>query len=130
MSEVVSELEVLFPERQIETSLGAVEVLPFKFGQLPKVLAIASKYFELLAVNTDTLATILQAGDEALNDLALLTFFATGKERDWLDRLPADEALNLFFKVLEVNSDFFVRGVRQGADKITARVKSLDGPKS
>lgn len=127
----MDELKVLFPEREIKTSLGAVEVAPFKFGQLPKVLAIASKYFEVFATGeVDIITTILQSGEDALDDLAQLAFFCTGKEREWLDQLPGDEALDLFFKVFEVNADFFVRGVRQGADKITARIQSLDGAKS
>lgn len=110
------ELEILFPERTIKTSLGAVEVAPFKFGHFGKVLGIINKYVEFFGnSDKDFIFGLLEKGEDAAEDLAMLATLSTGKEREWLDELPIDEAIDLFFKVFEVNASFFVEKIRMGS---------------
>lgn len=116
------ELEILFPEREFKCSLGIITVSPFKFGQFPQVLKIVNKYVEDFQ-GSDVIVDILNHGESALDDLATLALFSTGITREKLDELPGDEALDLFFKVFEVNADFFIQKTKLGAEKLVARIQ-------
>lgn len=115
------ELEILFPEREFKCSLGTIQVSPFKFGQFPQVVQIANKYVDAFE-SDNAIQNILAQGSEALDDLAVLVYFSTALSRERLDELLGDEALDLIFKVFEVNADFFIQKIRVGSQKIVERI--------
>lgn len=118
------ELAVLFPEEEMLTQCGAVTVSPFRFGDFKRVIGILKKYADALTSEdgVDFVAVLLEMGEEALDDLATLTEFSTGKNRDFLDELPGNDAMELFFKVAEVNADFFVRTIKAGSLRFSRRI--------
>lgn len=124
------ELKILFPEREFKSSLGEISVSPFKFGQFPKVLEVVNKYSDVFSNGGDLVSGLMAKGTEALNDLALLFFFCTVKDRDWLDQMSGDEALDLIFKVFEVNADFFIQKVKMGSLKIVETIQKASQSKS
>lgn len=118
------ELEILFPLRIFHTKQGQVEVKPFKFKHFIFVLEIARGYAELFDGSVDFIKFLLDHGEKGLKDLATLTEFSTGKDRAFLDELSGDEAIDLFFKVFEVNADFFVQKITSGAATVARRIKA------
>ncbi|RYU57032.1 hypothetical protein EWI61_13705 [Methylolobus aquaticus] len=104
-----NELEVLVPPL-VELTIGGetLTLAPLKVGQLPAFLrAVGPILQKLTAPEIDWLTLLGLRGDDLLTALAI----ATNKPRAWIDDLPADEAILLAAKVLEVNADFFTRTV-------------------
>jgi hypothetical protein len=98
-----------------------IEVTPLKIGEIPKVLQTlrgVTMHGDAEG-NIDVLELLAGPHGEAALDAVA---FAARKPRAWLDDLPADEALDLAFKVIEVNADFFVRAV---LPRIEAGMKAI-----
>lgn len=102
------ELKVLVPNEKISTKIGDIEIKPFKFTQFPRVIEILSGFGS--EVNLDNLT----AGDivnllmkNQGEDLFELMCMSSGKDKEWLDELEADEGIELLIKVVEQNMDFF-----------------------
>lgn len=107
----MSELETLHPEQEIKTSQGLVELKPFKYKDFKKVLALVNKYFEVFA-NSENAGAIVQAlmsnaGEDTVNDLNQLIYYASGKESEFLEELSWNEVANILVCVVEQNIDFF-----------------------
>jgi len=105
----MSDLETLIPPG-VELVIGgeALTLKPLKVGQMPAFLrAIAPAIQELTSPEIDWLRLFGERGDDLLSAIAI----AVGRPRAWLDDLPADEAILLAAKVIEVNADFFTRTV-------------------
>lgn len=109
MGATMSDLDTLVPQPVELTIAGeALAIRPLKVGQMPAFLrAINPVMHELTGSSIDWLAMLGEHGDELLSAIAI----AVGKPRDWVDELPADEAILLAAKVIEVNADFFTRTV-------------------
>jgi hypothetical protein len=127
-----NELEVLFPGEDFPTSLGTVRVSPFKFKHFKDVLVIAKKYLTLFGVvagddpeekkRNDFAYLLLEHGEGTLDDVTMLVSYSTGLERKDIDELSGDAAISLFFKVFEVNADFFVRKIVEGSNLVARRL--------
>jgi hypothetical protein len=120
----MSDLDILFPERVLTLGQETVEVKPFRFGDFKKVLAILDEFIEIFSSDPETwVQTLLGSGEEAVEALATLTLFSVNRDRDWLNSLEGDLALDLFFKVFEVNADFFVRKLTTGATLVANAIQ-------
>ena len=126
------DLKVLAPQETISTKLGAVVVKPFKFTQFPRVIEILSGFSS--SVNVDN----LDAGDivnllmrNQGEDLFELMCMASGKDKQWLDELEADEGIELLMKVVEQNMDFFNKKIIPSITRFSQTVTSAatDGAK-
>lgn len=114
--EAKSDLDVLFPGREVIVAGEAITVSPFKFGQLLKVAKfiapIADAVRKANAVPSDgsplswalLLPHVIVDGGESVFGLLA---FVTGKPRAWLDNLESDEGFLLAKTVFETNADFF-----------------------
>lgn len=114
MSEVdpYADLRGLLVPRSEETLGGrTLTVRPFDFGLLPAVAdqVKAAKSFITTsadgAVDFDFVSLFAQQHGTAMELLQLLS----GQEKEWLGKLPADEALFLFAVYVRVNADFFIQ---------------------
>ena len=115
----MSDLETLIPPG-VELVIGgeALTIKPLKVGQMPAFLrAIAPAIQELTSPEIDWLRLFGERGDDLLSAIAI----AVGRPRTWLDDLPADDAILLAAKVIEVNADFFTRTVMPRLDGLIAR---------
>jgi len=120
------ELQVLFPA----IGINGITVKPFKFKDFRSVLGIAKKYIEIFSTLKDSTAvimTMLDRGEDALDDLAKLANLATGLSLEEIGELEGDKAMDLFFAVFEINSDFFIQKLTEGAEKIAARLAPKGG---
>ena len=126
------DLKVLAPQETISTKLGAVVVKPFKFTQFPRVIEILSGFSS--SVNVDN----LEAGDivnllmrNQGEDLFELMCMASGKDKEWLDELEADEGIEILMKVVEQNMDFFNKKLIPSITRFSQTVTSAatDGAK-
>lgn len=108
---IVNELETLFPHPQ-EAIVGdeIIEITPLKIGEIPKLLkALKGVSLPMDGQGNLNVLGLLSGehGESVLDAVAI----AVRKPRAWLDDLPADEALELAFAVVEANVDFFVRRI-------------------
>ena len=126
------DLKVLAPQETVSTKLGGVVVKPFKFTQFPRVIEILSGFSS--SINIDN----LEAGDivnllmrNQGEDLFELLCMASGKDKEWLDELEADEGIELLMKVVEQNMDFFNKKLIPSIAKFSQTVTSVatDGEK-
>lgn len=87
----------------------AIEVTPFKFGQLPAVLKHIGT-FGASAVEGDDfniVRAITESGESVIGCLMV----ATGKERAWFDDLEIDEGAALLAAVVKANSELFEKKI-------------------
>lgn len=105
----MSELDTLIPAGVAVVIAGEPLTLrPLKVGQLPAFMRAIAPVMQTLSTGTiDWVALFGGPVDDLLSALAI----AVGKPRAWVDDLPADEALLLTAKVIEVNADFFTQAV-------------------
>ncbi|NJK40567.1 MAG: hypothetical protein HC934_02890 [Acaryochloridaceae cyanobacterium SU_2_1] len=121
------QLDILFPAEPFECGAGVLLVNPFKFGQFKRVLQVLKRYLAELEDSENPrsfVQVMLDVGEEALDDLAELTEMSTGCDRNFLEELPGHEAMNLFFKVAEVNADFFVQTIQEGSSRFSSRIEA------
>jgi hypothetical protein len=117
------ELEILFPDRTLILKDGrSISVYPFKFKDFKEVLEIARKYVGIASEEGDLVQKVLDRGDEGIDDIAALIDLGSSVTPDQVGELDGDEAIDLFYKVIEVNADFFVRKLTEGALKVAARI--------
>lgn len=125
------DLEVLFPDREVTVKGEKLVLHPFYFGQLARVARLVKPIvFSLLSsgllhmapdasdptkttisLDTDFIPKLFDTADDIGEPLMELVAFGAGKERAWLNSVPADEGILLTQKVWEINSDFFVKRV-------------------
>lgn len=119
MSEVITELETLFPTGK-QVTIGTAEaqktitITPFKFGQLGAAMKAAQPISAALMESfgspnqMDAMMSLMaESGDHMVN----LVVVGTGLPRKEVEQLGLDDALSCMIGVLEVNGDFFVRKV-------------------
>lgn len=106
---VVSQIEILIPESKIvTTSQGEVKFRKFKFSELGQVLKLMQKYFRVITEATESNIALFASalGEEAATDIAEFISIFTGKKKDFLDELYADEVFTLFITCIKVNINF------------------------
>lgn len=127
MTEPEQELNQLFPD----DSFGDIAVLPFRFGDFKKVLAFVKKYQQAIADSEgDIVAAVMESGEDGLEDLASIALLSAQVEREALDEMPGNVAMDLFFRVFEVNAGFFVQSLTDAAARITRALRGEVGQKS
>lgn len=110
MTTADKELVTLVPHQTLKTqNAGEVTIKPFKFTQFPKVIEVLSGFASSISSLDslqagDIVALLTKNGGEEIFQLLCM---ATGKDKDWLDELEADEGLELMLIVVEQNMDFF-----------------------
>lgn len=126
----MSDLETLFPQREVVVRGGTITVLPLFFGQYPKAMKLMRPLFETVkdagifyvvenqekktvnfAIAPDwplKLPQLIEEGGEAL--IAFLGF-CIAKPREWFDAVPGDEGFELTKAVFEANADFFSKRI-------------------
>lgn len=118
------ELGQLFPVAALSIKGAEVEVTPFKFGQFAWVLKFIKKYQEIIYTSDRLAYDLLDCGEEALTDIAVLVEYSTGKTREWLDQLGANDALDLIYKIFEVNADFFIQKINRNSLDLVKKLSS------
>jgi hypothetical protein len=116
---MTEELDALLPiHRVVTVGTEQIEVKPYKFGQLNKVIKAAEPLFvHLKQINVDgspeevggrVLQTVLTNGGDSLTTIIALSI---GKSSDWVENLELDEVVELASAVFEVNKDFFTKKI-------------------
>jgi hypothetical protein len=129
----IQELEILFPDNYLETKDGQkIEVIDFPFHFWFKAISLFNKRTEFFtnALSGGEILPLITANDgEILNDLATLVLGACpGLTREGLDKMRGSDVMTLFFKVIQVNRDFFVQATREGTAILAGTVE--DTPRS
>lgn len=129
----IQELEILFPENYLETKDGQkIEVIDFPFQFWFKAISLFNKRSEFFtsAINGGDILPLITANDgEVLNDLAVLVLGACpALTREGLDKMRGSDVLALFFKVIQVNRDFFTQAIQAGIAILTTTAE--DTPRS
>lgn len=121
-----NELKELFaPSNSLELGEETVKVSEFRFGQLSTAFEFVDKYREILYTSPNPGLDLLGSGKEVLDDVAVLVEFTTGKDRQWLDALSGGDALDLIYKIIEVNFDFFIQRFQRNSLDLALKLNSL-----
>ncbi len=105
------QLNILIPDRELETSGGKITLKPFKFKQINKAIKIINNYIERFVGAEDNLALIKSLladnGEAAITDFCELISMCCGASRALIDELGYDEVVNICANILKQNQDFF-----------------------
>jgi hypothetical protein len=109
----MNELAVIVPNPKIiELSGEKIEIKPFTFGQLPKVMELIAKLTEpasqIKSFQTQELAKIFSVFGE---DIIQVLSVCLNKPVDFINNLRQDEGILLVKTFIEVNADFFTQTV-------------------
>lgn len=142
------DLNILFPEKEIEIAGETLVLRPFCFGDIPKIIKAIGNFLNVLIDNAKALETLKFEEKDGENHLKLtpeiLTFFtdligdggedllfiiALGAKKplSYINSLPPDEGLKLTIEVFEVNYDFFTKRLKTVWPGLEARIKELMG---
>lgn len=96
--------------RPLRVTIGGeeLELRPFTFGHLDQVLEIVQPFLDDLQ-RMPRLQVFKKHRDQVYGLIALLS----GRDRMWIEQLPATEGLRLFTACVEANDDFFSQGLPQ-----------------
>lgn len=98
--------------RELSVGGETIQVRPLRFLELIRALKYLTPILEVVdkvdmsSNDLGEVSKLLEVAPEAMLKIAGLS---TGKEEQWFDRLEADEGLDVFIAVFEVNKDFFVQ---------------------
>lgn len=139
-----NELDILLPEKGIIINGETIEVRPFHFSKLPKVIEAVSKIgtaiYELMAheglqvseqgnliINQALLETASKVFEENFGVVAELMALYTGKTAAfYLDEengVSGEDGLILLLLILERNYDFFTNRLASAIERIKAKAK-------
>jgi len=126
---VVSDLETLFPGRDVAVGGETIRVSPLYFGQYPRALQLMRPLFD--AVKGAGIFSVVKNGTQVKFEIAadwplrlpeliadggeaLVEFvaFCIGKPRPWFNTLPGDDGFELTKAVFEENASFFAKRIR------------------
>jgi hypothetical protein len=111
-----TEIQKIFPEVNLELAGKEFKIVPFKFGQMPKIM----KLMEKLAVpaqkairegTTHDITTVF--GLMAEGGVELIQLMAEGIKVpvEFVENLDQEDGVKLLAAFIEVNKDFFVQRV-------------------
>lgn len=138
-----NELDILLPESDITINGETIEIKPFPFSKLPKVIDALSKMgggiYLLLAddglkfnergnvtINQTFLEKIGPLVDEHFPELIELIAIYTGKESSFYsenEAFTAEDGLLLIAGIIERNYDFFTKRLFPAIQKISTKAK-------
>jgi hypothetical protein len=123
------ELETLFPvDTAFSTDTIQFNIKSFPLRHLKRVLELVKQYRGLID-GGNVLDIVMEHGDSAVDDFTWLASICSGvSEQEIQEQLSSAEAIELYCKVIEVNSSFFVQSIQRGFGKVAASVSRL-GPK-
>jgi hypothetical protein len=129
----MSDLQVLFPNREITINDELISVKPLKIGQLTQAVQLSRNIIapasELLA-SGDMASAAIRLIAEGGDDFLSLVGLSIGKTRAWFDDVEMDDGVAVAAIFLEVNLSFFVQRVRPILMKAMADLtKVADGAK-
>jgi hypothetical protein len=106
----MAEKRLLHTPIDITAQGETISILPFGFGQQPRVMAKLAPLFTTFqaasAGDAVSLGDIFEAGGEGLMEVLAI---AAKKPREWLDTLDYDEGKALANAVFEANKDTLVK---------------------
>lgn len=107
---MTTDVQKIFPGKEITVAGEQIQVMPIKLGQLPKAMALMLKVGTAVSSASgpeDIGVIIAEGGDELLDLIAV----CVKKPRAWVDDLYPDDAAELISTFLEINKGFFVEKV-------------------
>ncbi len=109
----LKELETLVPDSNVVNIKGQeIEIKPFKFFNLLRVLRIILRASEDVSFTTTDEFTIIKLLSENPEALVEIFSIATGKNRDFFEDLDTDEGVELVTKIYKTNESFFIQKVQ------------------
>ena len=116
----MSDMETLFPGREITVAGETLRIAPLRFGQIaeagkklaPVIKAIALSPMgktdqSIMDMAADWVEVLASGGEELLTFLA----WSVGKPREWFDTIGMDDGIAILQAVYGENLDFFNRRV-------------------
>ena len=117
----MSDLDTLFPDRELTVGGETLSIRPLTFGQLPAAVKLLNPVIKavgasgLLGGEKKELGQIITSGLDLFavggEDLLAFLAFAVRKPREWFDTMEADDGIRVLNAVFEANMDFFNRRV-------------------
>lgn len=122
------ELEKLFPAaREVQVGAKTVKVEALGIRKLGQVARLLKKIADAAGDEPTVIDVFVEHHDELIAIVAT----ATGEADDWVGRIPPADFVKLVFAVVEVNADFFVRGLPELNANVQATMRALGvGPTS
>lgn len=154
MNKEKSELEILFPNNEIELAGEKMNLRPFVFGKWPIVISKAAGIIsivldavhehgeEVLDVSLkkdnfrvspqayDLFFKLIDQGGDNLYDILAIS---ARKDREWVDNLEGEDGVNLLIGTFLINKDFFLNRVIpmfQGLKKTVEKKPKQPGERS
>jgi hypothetical protein len=113
-----------------------IEIKPANFGQCAMAIKNCSAFLFSIVDEQESARrdgrkeNVLAVFSRHFDDAIDLVSVFVGKDRRWLEALPADDAVKLIARLYEVNRDFFIHRVlpeleRVSGGKIREKISSL-----
>lgn len=97
-----------------------ITITPLRVGQLPSFFkAVKPIIGSLTQESINWIAILSDYGDAIITAISI----AIKKDREWVEALATDEAMLLAAKVIEVNSDFFMKAVMPKINALIIKTK-------
>jgi len=123
----IKDLDTLVPDEVYVTIKGEqIEIRPFKFLNLLKVLKILFKMMEGFSLELLDQFSIVKMLAENPDDMLKVFSLATGKPEKFFDDIDADEGVDVITTIYKTNQDFFVRKLRPKLEKLNALSNSQE----
>lgn len=124
----IDELEMLVPEEVFVTiNSEQIEIKPFKFLNLLKVLKILFKMLEGIGLEELDQFSLVKLLVDNPEEMLRIFSIATGKQAGYFETIDAAEGIDLVTTIYKVNEDFFVRQLKPKLEKLNVLSSS---PKS
>lgn len=106
-----SDLDVLFPNREIEIAGEMIKISPYKFKHLPKVMDMLEKISESTQGKITMQAMLIAALKKFSEESFEFIGWSLNKKKEWVEELNLKDATLILTTLWEVNRDFFVQEV-------------------
>lgn len=127
----MSDLETMIPSEPPSVTVRGetVFITPIRVKQLSLVTKTLAGLGKMFDSKKSTHQQMMMMAFENADQVAHLCCACLGKEADWMDDCDAEELVEVFGKVLEVNLDFFIQRVFPSVSRVTAAILK-DGVKA
>lgn len=125
---MIPKLEDIFPQYETVRLLNeTINIYPFTVGQLPGVMKhIGGMFGGLMAGNLQAVdpMELLNTGGENILQILMLV---SGKDREFFNYVPNDQAAKLVAAIIKVNKDFFILKLKPALSEIANVIPELKG---